>query len=73
MTSMHAFEPKTFEIPEFRLQNGELMREVTLAYRTLGTLAPNRDNVVLVTHGYTSGPQGPGPQPQPGPGPQPQQ
>jgi homoserine O-acetyltransferase len=57
MTSMHAFEPKTFEIPEFRLQNGELMREVTLAYRTLGTLAPNRDNVVLVTHGYTSGPQ----------------
>jgi homoserine O-acetyltransferase len=52
-----AFEPKTFDIPEFRLQNGQLMRDITLAYRTLGTLAPDRDNVVLITHGYTSGPQ----------------
>jgi homoserine O-acetyltransferase len=33
------------------------MPEVTIAYRTLGTLAANRDNVVLVTHGNTSGPQ----------------
>ena len=33
------------------------MPDVTIAYRTLGTLAPNRDNVVLVTHGNTSGPQ----------------
>jgi len=33
------------------------MPEVTIAYRTLGTLAPSRDNVVLVTHGNTSGPQ----------------
>jgi homoserine O-acetyltransferase len=30
---------------------------VTIAYRTLGTLAPDRSNVVLVTHGNTSGPQ----------------
>jgi len=30
---------------------------VTIAYRTLGVLAPDRDNVVLVTHGNTSGPQ----------------
>ena len=51
------FEPKAFEIPEFRLQNGQLMREVRLAYRTLGTLARNHDNAVLITHGYTSGPQ----------------
>ena len=42
---------------EFRLQSGQLMRDVTIAYRTLGTLAPGRDNVVLITHGYTSGPQ----------------
>ena len=34
-----------------------MMPDVTIAYRTLGTLAPNRDNVVLVTHGNTSGPQ----------------
>ena len=57
MTSTDAFEPKTFNIPEFRLRNGELMRDVTLAYRTLGTLAPGRDNAVLITHGYTSGPR----------------
>ncbi|HLZ04155.1 MAG TPA: alpha/beta fold hydrolase [Bradyrhizobium sp.] len=57
MTSLQKFEPKTFVIPEFRLQSGRVMRDVTVAYRTLGTLAPSRDNVVLVTHGYTSGPQ----------------
>jgi homoserine O-acetyltransferase/O-succinyltransferase len=57
MTSTEPFEAKTFEIPEFRLQSGQLMRDVTIAYRTLGTLAPDRDNVVLITHGYTSGPQ----------------
>ncbi len=51
------FEPKTFEIPEFRLQSGHVMREATIAYRTVGRLAPARDNVVLVVHGYTSGPQ----------------
>src|SRR5271163_947697 len=33
------------------------MPDVNIAYRTLGELAPNRDNVVLVTHGNTSGPQ----------------
>jgi homoserine O-acetyltransferase/O-succinyltransferase len=57
MTSTEAFEPKAFDMSEFRLQNGQLMRDVTIAYRTLGTLAPGRDNVVLITHGYTSGPQ----------------
>jgi homoserine O-acetyltransferase len=46
-----------FKIDEFRLQSGTVMHDVTIAYRTLGTLAPNRDNVVLVTHGFTSGPQ----------------
>ncbi len=33
------------------------MPSVTIAYRTLGRLAPDRGNVVLVTHGNTSGPQ----------------
>jgi homoserine O-acetyltransferase/O-succinyltransferase len=48
---------KTFSTTDFRLQNGAVLPEVTIAYRTLGTLAPNHDNVVLVTHGNTSGPQ----------------
>ena len=48
---------KTFVTSDFRLQSGVVMPSVTIAYRTLGVLAPDRDNVVLVTHGNTSGPQ----------------
>ena len=48
---------KTFTIRAFRLQSGVVMPEVTIAYRTLGTLAPDRGNAVLITHGNTSGPQ----------------
>jgi homoserine O-acetyltransferase len=48
---------KTFTTGDFRLRSGIVMPAVTVAYRTLGTLAPARDNVVLVTHGNTSGPQ----------------
>ena len=47
----------TFDIRDFRLESGKVMPAVTIAYRTLGRLAPNRDNAVLVTHGNTSGPQ----------------
>jgi len=52
-----AADLNTFTTSDFRLQSGIVMPEVTIAYRTLGRLAPNRDNVVLVTHGNTSGPQ----------------
>jgi homoserine O-acetyltransferase len=52
-----ATDEKTFATSDFRLQSGTVMPAVTIAYRTLGVLAPNRDNVVLVTHGNTSGPQ----------------
>src|SRR5262249_5920342 len=54
---MTAAEAQTFEIRDFRLRSGVVMPEVRIAYRTLGKLAPSRDNVVLVTHGYTGGPQ----------------
>ena len=47
----------SFTARDFRLQSGVVMPEITIAYRTLGQLAPARDNVVLVTHGNTSGPQ----------------
>jgi homoserine O-acetyltransferase len=47
----------SFAIENFRLRSGVVMPSVTIAYRTLGELAPSRDNVVLVTHGNTSGPQ----------------
>jgi homoserine O-acetyltransferase/O-succinyltransferase len=48
---------KTFVTSDFRLRSGVVMPKVTIAYRTLGVLAPDRDNVVLVTHGNTGGPQ----------------
>jgi len=47
---------KYFTTSNFRLQSGVVLGEVTIAYRTLGTLSPARDNAVLVTHGNTSGP-----------------
>src|SRR5215813_12193507 len=52
-----AAESKSLVIRDFRLQSGGVIPEVTIAYRTLGRLSPARDNVVLVTHGNTSGPQ----------------
>jgi homoserine O-acetyltransferase/O-succinyltransferase len=52
-----ATDVKSLAINDFRLQSGIVMPAVTIAYRTLGVLAPDRDNVVLVTHGNTSGPQ----------------
>lgn len=55
--SIAAAELKSFVTRDFRLQSGVVMPAVAIAYRTLGVLSPNRDNVVLVTHGNTSGPQ----------------
>jgi homoserine O-acetyltransferase/O-succinyltransferase len=54
---MPATELKTFTTSDFRLQNGTVLPEVAIAYRTVGMLSPKRDNVVLITHGNTSGPQ----------------
>ena len=54
---LSAADLKTFSIRNFRLQSGVVMPSVTIAYRTLGALTPDLDNVVLVTHGNTSGPQ----------------
>jgi homoserine O-acetyltransferase len=48
---------ETFVIDDFRLRSGIVMPHVAIAYRTLGVLAPDRSNAVLITHGNTSGPQ----------------
>jgi len=50
-------DAKTFSTRDYRLQSGVVMPEVTIGYATLGTLAPDRGNAVLITHGNTSGPQ----------------
>jgi homoserine O-acetyltransferase len=44
-----------FTFADFKLQNGDVLPEVAIAYVTRGRLAPDRRNAVLVTHGYTSG------------------
>jgi len=46
-------EDRFFTIRDFRLANGEVMPEATVAYETYGTLAPDGRNAVLVTHGFT--------------------
>jgi homoserine O-acetyltransferase/O-succinyltransferase len=45
----------SFTFADFRLQNGEVLPEVTIAYATRGRLAADGRNALLVTHGYTSG------------------
>src|SRR5258708_34438095 len=47
-------EVKSFSARNFRLESGEILPELKLAYETYGTLAPNGRNAILVTHGYTS-------------------
>src|SRR5580692_11150463 len=44
----------TFATKNFKLVSGTVMPEITIAYETYGTLAPDGRNAVLLTHGYTS-------------------
>lgn len=46
-----------FTFADFRLERGDTLPEVAIAYTTRGRLAPDGRNAVLVTHGYTSGHQ----------------
>jgi homoserine O-acetyltransferase/O-succinyltransferase len=41
---------------DVQLERGGVLPAVETAYLTRGRLTSNADNVVLVTHGYTSGP-----------------
>jgi len=43
-------------VSNFRLGSGAVLPQLTVAYRQLGELNAARDNVVLVLHGYTTGP-----------------
>ncbi len=45
---------RTFMVPAFKLESGQVLPEMTLAYETYGTLAPDGRNAILVTHGFTS-------------------
>src|SRR5580765_3239338 len=45
---------RTFTVPAFKLESGQVLPEMTLAYETYGRLAPDGRNAILVTHGFTS-------------------
>ncbi|KAG2361874.1 hypothetical protein BDR07DRAFT_1609824 [Suillus spraguei] len=40
-------------IPSFTLENGRLLREVPVAYKTWGKLNATRDNVMIICHAFT--------------------
>ncbi|MEX0657740.1 MAG: hypothetical protein WD080_01270, partial [Egibacteraceae bacterium] len=57
---------RVFTDQELALEAGGSLRDLTVAYETWGTLAPARDNAVLVCHALTgdshaAGPAGDGP------------
>jgi homoserine O-acetyltransferase/O-succinyltransferase len=42
-----------FSLGNFELEEGGTLRDCRMAYATLGTLGPNKDNVVLLPHMYS--------------------
>jgi len=54
VAQLSEIESKLFTSRDFRLESGRVLPVLTLAYETYGTLAPRRDNAILVVHGYTS-------------------
>jgi len=54
MADLTNIESKLFTAREFRLESGQTLPVLELAYETYGTLSPTEDNAVLVVHGYTS-------------------
>jgi len=51
---LHAVLDQVFVTRDFRLESGKVLAELRIAFETYGKLAPDRSNVVLLTHGYTS-------------------
>jgi homoserine O-acetyltransferase len=51
---MDAVVNRTFTAYGFRLESGQVLPELKLAFETYGQLAPGGENAILVTHGFTS-------------------
>lgn len=54
MAALTEIDSKIFSAREFRLESGQTLPILELAYETYGTLSPKKDNAILVVHGYTS-------------------
>src|SRR4029453_5895953 len=54
LDSMDRVLSRTFTVPSFKLERGQVLPGLTLAYETYGRLAPGGRNAILVTHGFTS-------------------
>ncbi|GAB4425156.1 MAG: homoserine O-acetyltransferase [Turneriella sp.] len=44
---------KTFDFSELKLENGEILKEVRIAYETYGELNSARSNAILITHAFS--------------------
>jgi homoserine O-acetyltransferase len=44
---------KTFDFPELKLENGEVLKDVTIAYETYGELNSARSNAILIAHAFS--------------------
>jgi hypothetical protein len=42
-----------YTVPTFTLENGRILREVPVAYKTWGKLNDTRDNVMIICHAFT--------------------
>lgn len=51
---MDRIEKRAFTAHGFELESGVRLPELTLAFETYGTLAPDGRNAILITHGFTS-------------------
>jgi homoserine O-acetyltransferase/O-succinyltransferase len=54
VAALNDIESRIFTTRDFRLENGQSLPVLELAYETYGTPTEKRDNAVLVVHGYTS-------------------
>jgi len=54
VAALTEIESKIFSARDFRLENGQTLPVLELAYETYGRLNAKADNAVLVVHGYTS-------------------
>jgi homoserine O-acetyltransferase/O-succinyltransferase len=54
VAELGGIESKLFTARDFRLESGQSLPVLELAYETYGSLSPARDNAILVVHGYTS-------------------